>query len=190
MSASQQCHARGYARARYLFVLLMSSAASAQECDLGAVAAHVQEQLRVYGPRSASHEYFGFIYRAEGVIASAVVRGQKCRGADQCTVDIEPAAKRIPQGAKVLGEWHTHTHQTGSRLLSLRDVRGAHQNVRIRCYSAFYAGPDGEIYAWDPRSTSVATAMATRTSLGRYALDADAPAVAGLAAANAAMETP
>ena len=196
MSASQQCHARGYTRARYLVVLLLSFTGSgafageqsappaAPDCDQAAVIAHVQEQLRIYGPRSEKHEYFGFVYRAEGEISSVVVRGNECRGQDGCTVDPAPAAKRIPQRAKVLGEWHTHTHTTGSRILSIQDVRGAHHNVHIRCYSAFYSGNDGEAYSWDPRSTSVASAMATRATLGRYALDVRLAGTPGLAAAE------
>ena len=158
--------------------------ASQPDCDQAAVIAHVQEQLKIYGPRSEKHEYFGFVYRAEGEISSVVVRGNECRGQDGCTVDPAPAAKRIPQRAKVLGEWHTHTHRTGSRMLSMQDVRGANHNIHIRCYSAFYAGPDGEMFEWDPRSSSVATAMASRTPLGRYELDARTPDNAGLAAAG------
>jgi len=196
MSASHQCHARGYARARYLVVIALSlagrlalggedlPAAPVTGCDRDAVFAHVQEQFRIYGPKSEKHEFFGFIYRVDGELASAVVRGNQCRGADGCTVDPTPAAKRIPRNAKVLGEWHTHTHSTGSRMLSIQDVRGANNNRHIRCYNAFYAGPDGETYSWDPSSTSVATAMATRTSLGRYRLDEQPEPPLHLAAAK------
>jgi len=202
MSASQQCHARGYTRARYLVVLILSvagpgafageppAATAAPDCDQAAVIAHVQEQLKIYGPRSEKHEYFGFVYRAEGEISSVVVRGNECRGQDGCTVDPAPAAKRIPQRAKVLGEWHTHTHRTGSRMLSMQDVRGANHNIHIRCYSAFYTGPDGEMFEWDPRSSSVATAMASRTPLGRYTLDQLPPDRVGLAAAETPSTAP
>jgi len=202
MSASQQCHARGYTRARYLVAIALSfvgpgafagdqpESPAAPDCDQAAVIAHVQEQLRIYGPRSEKHEYFGFVYRAEGEISSVVVRGNECRGQDGCTVDPAPAAKRIPQRAKVLGEWHTHTHRTGSRMLSMQDVRGANHNIHIRCYSAFYAGPDGEMFEWDPRSSSVATAMASRTPLGRYTLDQLPPDRVGLAAAETPSTAP
>lgn len=184
MSASHQCHARGYARARYLVVFALSFAwgtaqaedaprpAPQSECNIAAVISHVQEQFRIYGPKSQKHEYFGFIYRVDGQLASAVVRGNQCRGPDGCTVDTAPAAKRIPRQAKVLGEWHTHAHLNGSQRLSIEDVRGASRNAHIRCYSAYYAGPGGEIYGWDPGSSSVPVAMAKRTSLGTYALDA------------------
>jgi len=193
MSASQQRHSHGHNRRRYLVALFLAFAGRLSQaadepvlpttsgCDPAAVIAHVLEQLQTYGPRSEKHEYFGFVYRAEGEIASAVVRGKECRGQDACSVDTTPAAKRIPQGAKVLGEWHTHTHTTGSRMLSIQDVRGARHNVHIRCYSAFYADQDGEMFSWDPRSTSVATAMGSRTTLGRYALDARPPGTPGLA---------
>ena len=182
MSASQQCHARGYLRACYLVVFALSlvgsrahasdnSQPSQPDCNVAAVIAHVQEQFRIYGPKSLKHEYFGFIYRVDGALASAVIRGNECRGPDACTVDTEAAARRIPSRAKVLGEWHTHSHLTGSRSLSMADVRGAHLNMHIRCYSAYFAGPGGEIHSWDPASTSVPVAMATRTSLGSYAVD-------------------
>jgi hypothetical protein len=132
----------------------------------------VQEQFRIYGPKSQKHEFFGFIYRVDGELASAVVRGNECRGPDGCTIDTTPAAKRIPRGAKVLGEWHTHAHLNGSNMLSILDVRGAFHNAHIRCYSAYYAGPRGEMYGWDPESTSVPVAMARRTILGNYRVDA------------------
>jgi hypothetical protein len=142
------------------------------------VAAHVDEQFRIYGPRSDKYEFFGFIYRVEGEIGSAVVRSNVCRGPDGCKIDIGPAAKRIPRRAKVLGEWHTHSHLNGSRILSIEDVRGANHNLHIRCYAAWYAGPGGEIYRWDPRSTSVPTAMATRVTVGNYRVDAELRVVA------------
>ena len=180
MSASQQCHARGYTRARYLVVFAMfiaSAAANAGNelqpppqpgCDVTSVVAHVQEQFRIYGPKSQKHEFFGFIYRVDGQLASAVIRGSECTSPDACGIDTGAAAGRIPHRAKILGEWHSHAHRTGSRLLSKADVRGAHQNAHIRCYSAYFAGPGGEIYGWDPASTSVPVAMATLTSLGQY----------------------
>jgi hypothetical protein len=85
-----------------------------------------------------------------------------------------------------LGEWHTHPHQSGSRQLSKFDVRGANKNAHIRCYSAYYADPAGEIYGWDPASTSVMTAMASRVSLGRYGPDGEpTPAARSALASNA-----
>jgi hypothetical protein len=104
-------------------------------------------------------------------IDSVVVSSNRCRGPDGCKVDTRLAAKRIPKRAKVLGEWHTHPHLNGSRSLSAEDVNGAHQNIHIRCYAAYYAGPTGRVYRWDPHSTSVPTAMASRENLGSYRLD-------------------
>ena len=202
MTASQQCHARGNLRARYLAVLaLFSAGAAAQaedesrpaqrsDCDVAAVIAHVQEQYRIYGPRSDDYEYFGFIYRVEGELASVVVRSNECRGADKCTINLAPAAKRIPQGAKVMGEWHTHPHLNGSRMLSSEDVRGAHNNVHIRCYAAYYAAADGEIFAWDPRSTSVVTAMNSRILLGSYPLRGEQGTASYVATAGVSSKKP
>ena len=180
MSASQQCHACRYTCARYPVVLALALAIQSVHaaddtpavpgtgCDSAAVVAHVREQLEIYGPRSQEHEYFGFIYRMGGDIASAVIRGNRCRASDRCSVDPGLAASRIPPRAKVLGEWHTHSHLTGSRMLSIQDVRGARANLHIRCYTAYYAGPDGEMFTWDLRSDSVVAAMKSRVSLGRY----------------------
>ena len=140
------------------------------ECDDVPVIAHVQEQFRLYGPKSQNREYFGFIYRVDEELASAVVRGSECSASVSCIVNTGPAARRVPRGAKVLGEWHTHPHRIGSRGLSMTDVSGARQNVHIRCYSAYYSGPNGAIYRWDPASTSVPVAMATRTFVGNYAV--------------------
>lgn len=137
------------------------------ECARAEVDAHVVQQFQIYGPLSAVHEYFGFIYRHDGVIASAVVRSNECVRADRCTLDTARAASLIPPGARVLGEWHTHPHG-GSTVLSQEDVRGAYNNRHIRCYAAYYAKPDGEILAWDPHETSVPTAMDSVTSIGNY----------------------
>lgn len=180
MSASHQCHALGPARVRRLGVLALTiasieagawdgaTARPAITCDPAAVVAHVREQFQIHGPLSAKNEYFGFIYRLDGQIASAVVRGKRCRAVDNCSIDAEAAARQIPLRAKILGEWHTHAHLSGSRMLSARDVVGAGQNSHLSCYAAFYSTPDGEIYGWDPRSSSVVSAMGSRVSLGRY----------------------
>ena len=138
-------------------------------CPDDEVAAHVREQLQIYGPKSVDLEYFAFIYSVNGEISSAVSRGSQCPGTDSCAINTRFAAQRIPRGSKVLGEWHTHPH-SGSRQLSIEDIRGAKNNARIRCYTAYYSAPDGEIYSWDPRSTSVPTAMNTRMLVGRYEL--------------------
>ncbi len=191
MSASHPCHARGYPRARFLalFALLMGAhaARSGEDatsttksgCDLPGVLEHILGQFRHYGPRSDDHEYFGFIYRLDGEIASAVTRGTRCNGTEGCVTNTRFAAQRVPKGSKVLGEWHTHP-LAGSRQLTLEDVRGANNNAGIRCYVAYYSAPDGEIYAWDPRSTSVPAAMSTRSLVGQYGLR-DSPAVADVA---------
>jgi hypothetical protein len=80
---------------------------------------------------------------------------------------VEEAGSRIPSGAKVLGEWHTHPHG-GAPQLSHHDERGAHRNRHVRCYTAFYSNPGGQIFAWNPAETSVPTAMASRERVGRY----------------------
>jgi hypothetical protein len=139
-------------------------------CTREGLIEHVVGQFRTYGPQSTRNEYFGFVYRDAGVLKSAVVKSGACR-ADKCTLDSTGAARQIPAGAKVLGEWHTHPRQTGSRGLSVEDVRGALNNSGIRCYSAFYGAPDGRIYEWKPASTSVPAAMASRALIGNYAED-------------------
>ncbi len=137
-------------------------------CPRAEVLEHVLAQFRLYGPLSEKREYFGFIFRANAGIESSVTRGSVCGANQFCGLKTAPAAAGIPKGAKVLGEWHTHPHVEGSRNLSVEDVRGARINSRIRCYTAFYAASDGRIFAWDPRSSSVPTAMASRSELGNY----------------------
>jgi hypothetical protein len=139
-------------------------------CTRESLLEHVVGQFRLYGPQSTRNEHFGFIYRDAGILRSAVVKSSECR-ADKCTLDSAVAARQIPKGAKVLGEWHTHPRETGSRSLSIEDVRGALNNSGIRCYAAFYSVPDGRIYEWKPASTSVPTAMASRVLIGNYAED-------------------
>lgn len=139
---------------------------SGSECLHEEVEAHVRQQFAIYGPRSASHEYFGFIYLHDGVIGSAVTRSGACP-AKKCVVDGNDALQSIPRPAKVLGEWHTHPHG-GSASLSRDDVRGAYANRRLSCYSAFYSTPSGEIYVWNPDRISVPTAMASRAPVGNY----------------------
>ena len=130
--------------------------------------AHVRQQFAVYGPQSQDREYFGFVFSLNGQVRSAVIRGSRCPHDRSCGIDTAKAARLIPPGAKVLGEWHTHPHEVKSRLLSMEDVRGAHANRRIRCYTAFYAASDGDIFGWDPARDSVPTAMASRIALGNY----------------------
>src|SRR5262245_31654397 len=97
-------------------------------CPQAEIEAHVVEQFRIYGPLSKDREYFGFIYRHDGVIESAVTRGTVCRRLEPCEVKSARAAAKIPPGAKVFGEWHTHPHVTGTMQLSGADVRGANAN--------------------------------------------------------------
>ena len=144
------------------------------QCPVAEVTDHVREQFARFGPQSASHEYFGFVYRLNGRIESAVIRSSRCTSADRCTTNTAGAARAIPGGARVLGEWHTHPTTTGSRTLSAEDVRGAFRNRRIRCYTAFYSTPNGDIYRWDTNQTSVPTAMNTRKYVGNHH---DAPAL-------------
>jgi hypothetical protein len=152
------------------------------------VLVHVRAQFAKYGPLSSETEYFGFIYRVEGRVGSAVTRGSGCRGQLDCSVNTAFARARIPKGAKVLGEWHTHP-RSGSSGLSMEDVGGAHANRRIRCYTPFYSTPDGSIYRWDIATTSVPDAMASRAQVGNYrAANADLRAPAH-STANAAAST-
>jgi len=147
--------------------LCCSAADSPGGCEHDQLDAHVREQIQLYGPRSAQHEHFAFVYLYQGAIASAVIRSSRCTGTYSCSVHTDASAKLIPKGARVLGEWHTHPHQ-GSATLSADDVRGAYNNRRIRCYAAYYAKPGGDILAWDPRKDSVPTAMFSAVRIGSY----------------------
>jgi proteasome lid subunit RPN8/RPN11 len=158
---------RGFLAVVLIMIALCSRADSeASECLRDAVEAHVREQFTIYGPKSASHEYFGFVYLQDGIIASAVTRSRPCRAA-KCIVDSSEALRSMPRSAKVLGEWHTHPHG-GSTELSRDDVRGAYNNRHISCYMAFYSTPEGAIYGWNPKQMSVPVAMASRTRVGNY----------------------
>ena len=136
------------------------------ECLRKQVEDHVREQFAIYGPQSADHEYFGFIYLHNGVIGSAVTRSRTC-SSSKCALDSAEALQAVPRPARVLGEWHTHPHG-GSPSLSKHDVHGAYNNRHISCYLAFYSTPAGDIYAWDPHRMSVPVAMASREPLGNY----------------------
>jgi hypothetical protein len=177
MTASLLCAGR---RPTTLFAALLmvastSSGAADPEPDSGcpreAVDAHVQDQYRIYGPQSEKNEFFGFIYRLNGCSAAPWCAAASVAGPDRCTVDTGGAAAGIPKEAKVLGEWHTHPHRTGSRGLSADDVRGAQHDARLGCYRAFYVTPEGEIHSWNASSTSVPTAMNSRVALGNYRQD-------------------
>src|SRR5262245_29241561 len=139
----------------------------AARCPHDEVDAHVRAQYRLYGPQSEQHEYFGYVYRHQGVIASAVMRSRKCRDAKNCGLHTDGAAKLIPPGARVLGEWHTHPHR-GSGVLSREDARGAYENRHIPCYRAYYSTPAGEILAWDPQQEAAREAMASAEHVGNY----------------------
>jgi hypothetical protein len=138
-----------------------------ESCADDEVLNHVLGQFTVYGPRSRTKEYFGFIYRLDGRISSAVTSGDDCEGLSECIIDTRFARKRIPRGARVLGEWHTHPH-IGVHSLSVDDVEGANSNRRIRCYSAFYSDPVRNIYRWSTDATSVADAMGSLVLVGSY----------------------
>jgi len=146
-----------------------SRSEAAGECQRDAVEAHVVAQFARYGPLSRIREYFGFVFLLKGEVGSAVTRGGSCK--NSCGVDTAMAAAKIPSGARPLGEWHTHPHESGAGTLSIEDVRGAYSNRRIRCYVAYYSQPNGDIYAWDPQQSSVANAMASRFHVGNYASD-------------------
>lgn len=136
-------------------------------CSREDVRLHVLQQFELYGPKSDKHEYFGFIYRSNDAIDSTVIRSSECKASGGCVVRTADAVKRVPSGAKILGEWHTHPHH-GSRSLSQLDVRGAYYNRHIVCYSAYFSTPAGEIYSWDVNDASVPTAMASRQLIGNY----------------------
>lgn len=158
---------RGFLAVGLIVIALCASTQSgASECLRKEVEAHVREQFAIYGPRSADHEYFGFIYLQDGIIGSAVTRSRPCHGA-KCMVDSGEALRSMPKSAKVLGEWHTHPHD-GAKGLSREDVWGAYNNRHISCYLAFYSTPDGAIYTWDPKHVAVPSAMASRAPLGNY----------------------
>ena len=129
---------------------------------------HVRGQFATYGPRSSQLEYFGFIYRKDGRVESAVTHGFGCRGDAECVVNTAFALARIPKGAKVLGEWHTHPHFHEFDALTLEDVQGAQANRHVRCYTAFYSSADGDIFRWNLDAPTVAAAMASRMRLGNY----------------------
>ena len=147
-------------------------AVALESCKLDSIDAHVREQFAAFGPRSVDREYFGFIYSFEGSVSSAVTAGKSCaHGGPACVIDTAAAAALLPRGAKPLGEWHTHPQLGKAGMLSHEDVRGAWHNRGIRCYAAYYSQPDGDIYAWNPKQTSVPTAMATRVLIGNYRRD-------------------
>jgi hypothetical protein len=161
--------------------------ATVAACFEDEVLLHVREQYTIYGPRSSQYEYFGFIYRKDGRIDSAVTHYFDCRGTTDCVVNTAFALKRIPRGAKVLGEWHTHPHFHKSDALTMDDVRGAQANRHIRCYTAFYSSHDGDIYRWNLDALTVAAAMASRTRVGNYRLS-DAPTDSDLADNSGAVD--
>jgi len=155
-------------RASVLLLMAVPLCCDADECFADEVEAHVLEQFSIFGPFSTDREYFGFIYRHEGVIASAVSRGGKCRGTQSCGVRTRAAAALIPKGARVLGEWHTHPRAMSAQNLSPEDVRGAYNNRHFHCYRAFYSESDGDIHSWNPHESSVLRAMASTVRLGSY----------------------
>jgi hypothetical protein len=130
---------------------------------------HVREQFALYGPRSNRHgnEYFGFIYRMDGRIDSAVTVGDDCSGETDCAINPVFALRRVPRGAKILGEWHSHP-RGGSSQLSPEDVRGANANRHVQCYAAFYSAPDGSIWRWSVGEAQVDKAMASRILVGNF----------------------
>jgi hypothetical protein len=147
---------------------LCCNAADAQPAIAQAeVDAHVLAQFAAFGPLSKQHEYFGYVYLLEGVLASAVVRSPRCSSRRMCGLDTAGAARLVPARARVLAEWHTHPHD-GSSQLSKEDVDGAHANRHISGYTPYYSTPGGEIYAWDPRCDWVPEAMASIVLIGNY----------------------
>jgi hypothetical protein len=144
-------------------------AVSVRDCLRDDIDAHVIAQFARYGPLSTNREYFGFIFLSKGEISSAITRGGRCKGS--CGVNTAAAAAQVPPTAKPLGEWHTHPRDSGGGTLSPEDVRGAYSHRNIRCYTAYYSQPDGDIYAWDPHQSQVPDAMASRFYIGNYAAE-------------------
>jgi hypothetical protein len=173
--------------------ILLSASLSTEASEIGStpcfedeVMQHVRDQFAIYGPRSSQYEYFGFIYRKDGRVESAVTHDVPCRGQMECVVNTVFARRRIPKGAKVLGEWHTHPHFHEADVLSMEDVRGAQANRHVRCYTAFYSSSAGDIYRWNLDAPTVAAAMASRMRLGNYR-EPDEPAVPSLASTSIAV---
>lgn len=154
-------------RGAALLWVIAAAAGAEPGCYWPEVQSHVRQAFAIYGPMSIDNEFFGFIYRHDDRIDSGVVRSTGCQ-LGNCVVDVAVAAQRIPKGARVLGEWHTHP-RGGSRLLSMLDVRGAYRNRNLTCYAAYFSRPNGEILAWNPRENSVRTAMASLVRVGNYA---------------------
>lgn len=157
---------------RFCFLVLLACAAACCNADEAAFTraeldAHVRVQFLVYGPQSKRHEYFGYVYRLDGHLASAVVRGRRCSSHRNCGLDTAAAARLVPRRAQVLAEWHTHPHR-GSGELSIEDVRGAHRNRHILGYVAYYSKPNGEILAWDPMQGWAPDAIASLVRIGNY----------------------
>jgi hypothetical protein len=138
------------------------------DCLLRQVESHVMDQFRLFGPLSGEREYFGFIFLKDGKIASATARGGTCQWREPCEVSTRRAAAKIPAGARVLGEWHTHPRTAGSRDVSLSDVRGANANRHLPCYHAFFSTPGGDILSWNPNESDTEAAMASAVRLGSY----------------------
>lgn len=172
---------RNFARTSILVLMAVVPpclSAEMTDCFTEEVEAHVIEQFQIHGPLSRDREYFGFVFRYQGKIESATERGRRCNSRQSCEVRTAGAAAKIPKGAKVLGEWHTHPREQGVETLSPEDVRGANDNRHIRCYRAFFSTPGGNILTWDTNATAVVAAMKTKVLLGNYRkLDA-APAIA------------
>lgn len=61
-------------------------------CFKSEVEDHVLKQFAVHEPLSTDRETFGFIFRADGLISSAVVRGTRCAWREVCEVDTRRAA--------------------------------------------------------------------------------------------------
>ena len=152
--------------AALLWIAAAAATGAEPRCYWPEVQSHVRQAIAIYGPMSIDNEFFGFIYQQGERIDSGVVRSSSCQ-LGNCVVDVAVAAQRIPKGARVLGEWHTHP-RNGSRLLSSLDVRGAYRNRNLACYAAYFSRPDGEILAWNPRENSVRTAMASLVRVGSY----------------------
>jgi hypothetical protein len=102
-----------------------------------------------------------------GPIATAITRSSKSPMSGNCILRTAAAAKLIPSGAKILGEWHTHPH-CGSQSLSQLDVPGAYNNRHIRYYAAYFSSTPGEIYLRNANDASVPTAMVSLELIGTY----------------------
>lgn len=135
------------------------------------VDAFVLDQFNTYGPQSARHEHFAFVYWIDGQISQSHI-STRCTNQYACTLNPARSLKDVPAHAKIVGEWHTHPHD-GSRTLSIHDAQGAFaigEQVRShgRPYWAYYSDPSGHVFRWDTTTRDTLEANRSRVQVGTY----------------------